>query len=391
MSLFSNLLNLHSTSKPLEDFFTEIVAYFLSLNNDIFIDWLKHHSIISDDNYSSIKISTQQEHNGLESHTEDSRLDIVVELSDGLNTDLIFIESKVGSRDGRNALKKYAEILSNLPNVRHRILIYITRDYDPKEEIKKYCLELSPKINFFQLRWYQFYSFLEKRSFDILAQEILIFMRNNRMAYNNQLSSIDILTMVNFNKTLNFIEATLSEEVKKEFKKAFEGVNKSELDSLYQWKSKNRYIIGTSFSIKRWAFWCGLGYFDLNPSNLTDYPYLGIFLQVSPTFVQRPKIIESMKTVINDKPNIWTPTNLTNLPAWSAIFYQKSLQEFLSEKDQLSAIKLFFQESIEELKTVQKQYFNFPWNGVSIEETTEADKEEDEEYPDTSPSSIAEV
>ena len=59
MSLFTNLLNLHSISKPREDFFTEIVAYFLSLNNDILLGWLKHHSIISDDNYSSIKISTQ--------------------------------------------------------------------------------------------------------------------------------------------------------------------------------------------------------------------------------------------------------------------------------------------------------------------------------------------
>ncbi|MEH1891632.1 MAG: hypothetical protein V7K92_19985 [Nostoc sp.] len=96
MSLFTNLLNLHLANKPREDFFTEIVAYFFSLNNDILLGWLKHHSIISDQNYSSIKISTQQEHKRLESHTEDSRLDIVVELSTGLNTDVIFIESKIG-------------------------------------------------------------------------------------------------------------------------------------------------------------------------------------------------------------------------------------------------------------------------------------------------------
>ncbi|MEH1997401.1 MAG: PD-(D/E)XK nuclease family protein [Nostoc sp.] len=386
--MFTNLLNLHSGNKPREDFFTEIVTYFLSLNNDILLDFLKHHSIISDENYSSIKISTQQEHQALASHPEDSRLDIVIELSIGLNTDVIFIESKIGSTEGWRQLEKYADILSNLPNVRHRILIYITRDYDPKDERKKYCLDLSPKVNFFQLRWYQFYSFLKERAFDILTQEILIFMRNNRMSQNNQFSSVDLLTMVNFNKTLNLMESTLSEEVKKEFKQAFEGVNKSEVDSFYQWKSKNRYIIGTSLSIKRWAFWCGLGYFDLNPSNLTDYPYLGIFLQVSPNFGERPKIIESMQKVINDKPNIWTPANLTILPAWSAIFYQKSLQEFLSEENHISAIKLFFQESIKELKTVQEQYFGFPWKGVTIEAATEPDQEED---PDILLSSIGGV
>ncbi|MEH2364088.1 PD-(D/E)XK nuclease family protein [Nostoc sp.] len=387
MSLFTNLLNLHLGNKPREDFFTEIVAYFLSLNNDILLGWLKHHSIISDDNYSSIKISTQQEHKKLESHPDDSRLDIAVELSDGLNTDVIFIESKIGAKDGNNALRKYADILSNLPNVRHRILIYITRDYDPKQAIKEYCLELSPKINFFQLRWYQFYSFLEKRAFDILSQEILIFMRKNGMSHTNQFSSVDLLTMVNYNKTLNLMESTLSEEVQQEFKLAFGGVIKGAA-SRTQWKWDERYIIYTHFSPSTWDLWCGVGYFDLNPSNLTDYPYLGIFLQVSHKFGQRPKIIESMQKIINDKPNLWTPSNLKVLPAWSGIFYRKSLQDFLSEENHVSAIKLFFQESIKELKTVQEQYFDFPWKGVSTEEATEVDKEED---LDTSPSSVAEV
>ncbi|MEH2065852.1 MAG: PD-(D/E)XK nuclease family protein [Nostoc sp.] len=387
MSLFTNLLNLHSGNKPREDFFTEIVAYFLSLNKDILIDWLKHHSIISDDNYSNIKISTQQEHPALASHTEDSRLDIVVELSNCLSTDVIFIESKIGAKDGNNALKKYAEILSNLPNIRHRILIYITRDYDPKEEIKKYCLELSPKINFFQLRWYQFYSFLKEGASDILAQEILIFMRKNGMSHTNQFSSVDLLTMVNFNKTLKLMESTLSEEVQQEFKVAFGGVIRGAA-SRTQWKWDERYIIYTHFSPSTWDLWCGLGYFNLNPSNLTDYPYLGIFLQVSQRFGQRPKIIESMQKIINDKPHLWTPSNLKVLPAWSGIFYRKSLQDFLSEENHVSAIKLFFQESIKELKTVQEQYFDFPWKGVSIETVTETDKEED---LDTSQSPIAEV
>ena len=108
-------------------------------------------------------------------------------------------------------------------------------------------------------------------------------------------------------------------------------------------------------------------------------------MQVSHRFEQRPKIIESMQKIINDKPNLWTPSNLKVLPAWSGIFYRKSLQCFLSEENHVSAIKLFFQESIKELKTVQEQYFDFPWKGVSIETVTEADKED----LDTSASSIA--
>ncbi|MEH1896484.1 MAG: PD-(D/E)XK nuclease family protein [Nostoc sp.] len=373
--MFTNLLNLHSGTKPREDFFTEIIAYLLSLNNDILLDWLKHHSIISNDNYSSIKISTQQEHQALAIHTEDSRLDIVVELSTGLNTDVIFIESKIGSTEIPGQLKKYAEILSKLPNIRHRILIYITRDYDPKDEIKTPAFNLEPKVNFYQLRWHQFYARLQQHSTDILAQEILIFMRKNGMSHTNQFSSVDLLTMVNYNKTLNLMESTLGEEVQREFKLAFGGVINGAA-SRTQWKWSSRYIIYTKFSGNN--FWCGLGYFNLNPDSSTEYPYLGICLEVSPGFVERPKIIESMQKVINDKLSIWTPENLTILPAWSAIFYRKSLQEFLSEKDQLSAIKDFFLKSIHELKNIHPD-FSFPWKGVSIETVTEPDKEEDQD------------
>ncbi|MHC5938220.1 PD-(D/E)XK nuclease family protein [Nostoc sp.] len=383
MSLFTNLLNLHSGNKPREDFFTEIVAYFLSLNNDILLDWLKHHSIISDDNYSSINISTQQKHQALAIHTEDSRLDIVVELSTALSTDVIFIESKIGAKDGKNALRKYADILSNFPNVRHRILIYITRDYDPKpkEEINKNYFGLSPKVNFFQLRWYQFHAFLKKRTTDILAKEILIFMENNRMSQNNQFSSIDLLTMVNFNKTLNLMEATLSEEIRDKFAENFGNVTRKQTTSLTQFRAKSRYIIYTHFA--GWNAWCGLGYFDLNPDILTDYPSLGILLEVSPGFVNRQQIIESMRKVINEQPIIWGHSNLYKSQEWSSIFYRKSLQYFLSTEDHLFAIKSFFLESIDELKKIQNSYFDFPWKGVSTEEATEVDKEED---LDTSPS-----
>jgi len=302
MSLFTNLLNLHSTSKPLEDFFTEIVAYFLSINSNVLVDWLKHHLIIGEDEYSEIGILTQQDYKPLARHIRGSRPDIVVELLNDLNTDIVFIESKIASIEGENQLKNYAEILSKIPNTRHRILIYITRDYDPKKESEILDLNLSPKVNFYQLRWYQFHAFLKEHTTDILAKEILIFMENNRMSQNNQFSSIDLLTMVNFNKTLNLMEATLSEEIRDKFAENFGTVTRKQTTSLTQFRAKNRYIIYTHFS--GWNAWCGLGYFDLNPDILTNYPSLGILLEVSPSFVNRQQIIESMRKVINEQPII---------------------------------------------------------------------------------------
>ncbi|BBD60757.1 hypothetical protein NIES2109_35560 [Nostoc sp. HK-01] len=369
MSLFTNLLNLHSGSKPLEDFFTEIVAYFFSIHQDLLIAWLQQNLIISDESYSRITITTQKEHQGLESHTTDSRFDILIELSNGLYTDVIIIESKIGSTDGNNALKRYVDILSSLPNVNQRILLYITRNYDPQKEIKTSASKQKPIVNFHQLRWYQFYSFLAKYGSDTLAQEILTFMRTNQMVDKNQFSSIDLLTMMNFNKTLNFMQATLSETVEVEFRNAFGRVIKGS-PSMTQWTWGSRYIIYT-FLAPKWNFWCGLGYFSLNSDDLTSYPYIGICLEVSPTFINREKIIKGMKDIINDKPEIWTPRNLTVTPSWSGIVYRKSLQEFLAYEDQSHHIKNFFLESIKELKTVKEQYFNFISKDVSTEESIE--------------------
>ncbi|MBD2498692.1 hypothetical protein [Nostoc sp. FACHB-280] len=189
------------------------------------------------------------------------------------------------------------------------------------------------------------------------------------MADKNQFSSIDLLTMMNFNKTFNFMQSTLSEEVEAAFNNAFGRVIKGS-PSMTQWTWGSRYIIYTFFA-QRWNFWCGLGYFSLNSDDLTSYPNIGICLEVSPAFINREKIIKRMKDVINDKPEIWIPSNLTVTPAWSGIVYCKSLQEFLAYEDQSHHIKNFFLESIKELKTVKEQYFDFISKDLSTEESIE--------------------
>ncbi|AUS99748.1 hypothetical protein CLI64_04715 [Nostoc sp. CENA543] len=359
MSLFTKLLNLHSGSQPLEDFFTEVIAYFLDLNQHILINWLKENSIINDDDY-NIQLSTQKYYEPLKHHQHGSQIDIVLELENDFKTDVIFIESKIGSTEGCEQLKRYAEILSNLSYPKQRTLIYITRDYDPKQEIKDCVEKLIPKVNFIELRWYHFYGFLIKNTTDMLSKEILRFMEVHGMSHTNQLSSTDILTMINFKKTFNFMEATLNEVVKTKMKTIFAGYVKGEVDSLYQWKSQDRYIIGTHLSPKRWDVWCGVGYFGLNPDSLTEYPYVGLLLEVSPTFINRKEIIGFMQKILNVKQYLWVADNVSDLPVWSGIYYRKSLREFLSQEDHLSSLKTFLLDSIEALEVVQRE-FDFPW------------------------------
>jgi hypothetical protein len=99
MALFRQLLRLHKGNIPLEDFFTEIVAYFLGENKDILFSWLNYSHILESSNYVEAYVATQKTYKypvrGDEKHS-----DIVIELSNSESYDLIFIESKVGSSEG---------------------------------------------------------------------------------------------------------------------------------------------------------------------------------------------------------------------------------------------------------------------------------------------------
>ncbi len=111
MALFSRLLKLHKGNVPSEDFFTEIFAYLLSDNHEILYGWLKYIHVLDENTYSNAHISTQQAFDPLDHHLTGSRPDISIELVDGSNHDIIFIESKVGSHAGYKQLSRYADIL----------------------------------------------------------------------------------------------------------------------------------------------------------------------------------------------------------------------------------------------------------------------------------------
>ncbi|MEA5550409.1 PD-(D/E)XK nuclease family protein [Anabaena cylindrica UHCC 0172] len=364
MSLFTKLLKLHSDKKPCEDFFTIIVAHFLDLNQDILIAWLKDHSIINKDNYLSIRISTQKSHKGLPIHTEDSRIDIQVELSNGRDTDLIFIESKIGAKDVNNNLEKYAHILSNSQNIRHRILIYITRDDDPKNKIKTFASNLSPQVSFYELRWYQFYDALNKYEFDPLKIEILKFMEDNQMFQKKQFSDNDLLSMKNFNKAIKLIDKTFNETdtciFKTEFIENFTDGTKTKKAFKMQPKIDRAYTIRKELESRN--FRCELGYFHLAEDILPKDTHLGVYLGVHRKYSNFESCCKSMKTISEDKQNKWILDN--KLSIWRAISYTKSLQEILSDKDHLSAIQKHFLHCIEELKDIRKEYPDLPWSDL---------------------------
>ena len=61
MSLFTRLLKLHTNSVPLEDFFTELVAYLFDTNKEILYDWLIEIGLSDVNNYSDVYIAILNE------------------------------------------------------------------------------------------------------------------------------------------------------------------------------------------------------------------------------------------------------------------------------------------------------------------------------------------
>jgi hypothetical protein len=367
MSLFSRLLNLNTSSIPLEDFFTELVAHLFSTNEKILYDWLKYMDLLDANASLDVYISTQREFKALESHSVASRLDISIELvnSEKRNIDnIIFVESKVGSKEGHEQLSRYAEILDSLPNCNQKFLIYITRDFDPKDQ--ETVLKNIPQsaIKFKQSRWHEFYRFLQSYSDIMLVQEITVFMDEHNMAHNNQFSSIDVIALANFTKSLKLIEETMWGEVSHQFETVL-GAIKQRSTALTQVQLHGRYLMTADMRSGRW--WCGLG-FILKTSNLTDYPTVRLMLEVDPNSPCRAEIIKDMHDICQKYG--WQGYGLNDTKAWSSIVREKSLQDFLSEEDHINAIKKFFLEELKVLQKIKDEYSNLPW--VAMEDSGES-------------------
>ena len=371
MGLFSRLLKLHSLhpgTTPLEDFFTEIVAHLFRMSNETLFSWLEEYLELGTSRYTEPPhIWTQSGSEPLGHHSIGTRFDILIELSDGSCSDWIAIESKISAREGPDQLRRYAQVLAAEQDIGERILLYITRDYDPKDE-SSILQGLESTVRFKQLRWYEFYDFLQSRgslsnlesrprdvSTEMLVNEIVKFMEENRMAQSNQFTAIDVLTISNLPNAVSLMDETIGGDVKSRFNDVLGFVPRGRPYSQLQW---SRYLL-TAWLSDDW--WCGLGYWW--GDNVTDYPNVGIYIEVKPRSKSRQEIIKAMQK-ISQRP-AWSSYDLSDLTAWAGVFRECSLRDFLSKEDHVAEIKAYFLELLEDLAKIKKKYPHLPWGPVS--------------------------
>lgn len=183
-NLFTNLLSLHKSPVPEENFFTEMVAGLLDKDRSLLSSWLKEFLNISN-KYSQIRVETQVGIGKLDKYTSGSRLDILITLSDKERDDYVLIESKIGSKEGHYQLSKYADhLIEKYPEESKKYLVFISKNYELKDP-EKVITTSNQNVFFKQFLWHDFYNFLNRQLTNppsLLHNEILDFMRRKNMS-----------------------------------------------------------------------------------------------------------------------------------------------------------------------------------------------------------------
>ncbi|GAK55222.1 hypothetical protein U27_02054 [Candidatus Vecturithrix granuli] len=166
------------------------------------------------------------------------------------------------------------------------------------------------------------------------------------MAQSNQFTVTDVLTLSNMQKVVNLLYETMWGDVKIKFKEVVGSVC-TPIKSVEFLKDWGRYIMFADMSKD---VWCGLGY-----TMHTDYPTVMLYIKAKPNVEvnQRIKIINAMKEIAS-RPG-WRGENLDSIKEPDVcIIRERSLRDFLSEGDQVSAIQLYFGEILEELSLIKQ-------------------------------------
>jgi len=378
--LFSRLLRFHGGNVRLEDFFTEIFAHLLSTYPDLCLAWLNQSGVLPvNEKYSHINVTTQRPFDVLEAHQYASRPDVVIELSEGFSaeaahdqrsdevpvppTDVVFIESKVGSREGEDQLKRHAEQLSAIPDIRHRRLVYITRDNDPKneDEIVGGLRGSDAPVGFVPLRWHGFYRTLEDyrtRSLpnSDLIKEVLLFMKQHGMSQTNRLSAADVVALSGMTRMLAFMRETLSGEVEARLRAVSGTTLARRNDTLKQLAEQDRYFLHAYMGPE---FWVGGGFY-LGQDDPDDYPWLSVYLEVGPKQPGRVDIISAMRSFAADCSGC-EPYNLDDPSEWTALDWAIDLREVLTAEDHMAAARTHFLKSLDDVARMREQYPRLPW------------------------------
>lgn len=350
MALFDQLLRLHVGARPEEDFFTEVVAGLAQHDAELLGLWLETAGVRGAAGKSA-EVVTQRRYEALAScgHEQDSIVDMVVRLHDPTGeapSDLVFVESKLGSGEGASQLQRYAEHLAREPISGCRWLVYVTREYDPK------AAQPVEGVHFLQTRWHQFYRVLKGRSRQPLRDETLRFMETHRMAQGNRFTPLDVLVIRNVQRVVGLMQAALDGDVFARMK-TISGSTRSNSSLAKILEEQGGWVLE--------SFWakteCGLqaGFVQPESEAVDAYPLVAVTFFVGPKAPDR-ELLRSAVRIKCEKDSAWEPRNFGGGTKWFGMRRSRSLEQFAGEADQVKAAKNVLLAALDDVERWMNEY-----------------------------------
>lgn len=362
-SLLGRMLRLFPDNVPLEDLFTEAVTWLFERRPKLCIAWLREEGTLppgptAGDEEGHRRVTSQKWLGSLGQQDEASRVDLQItvhwsttERSEDREAiaDVVTVESKIGSREGHDQLRRYAEHLHKMKGYRSKTLLYITRAYDPKDPEK--VLSGIDDVRLEQRRWRDFYRFLQGVEEDALMEEVMVFMEEQGMGRDYRLSADDLIALSRLPRALDILEETIDAEVREELAR-FSGneLKRTRANLIQQIRGDEGYYVYASLDREE-NFGCYLGYAMRTPDG---YPRLQVGLYANADAEDS----EVMKAVIE---------RVSHLESWQLysenteeheVWREMNVASLLGEKDHIAAAKDFFVESIHQLREVLTAFKN---------------------------------
>ncbi|WP_053375538.1 PD-(D/E)XK nuclease family protein [Paenibacillus sp. FJAT-27812] len=350
-SLFKQLYHLLSRSdrNQLEDYLTEIFAQVLN-KEELLHDFLNTLTDIKVGTTNIREVTTQKTYNKQVDHLTDSRPDLLIRFSDGGQPHVLCIENKLGTGEGDQQLKRYADHLRSYETDGCQThLVYITKLHDPKQ--KKDIISSGAATSFHQVRWFQIYNWL-KRHRSELIDLLLEYMEEMQLNDSRRFVPQDIYAIQHMERLIRMmdgcLEGKVEETVSNLFNRSTGWTNRfAQLKEYYRYMKQNDQ---GNFSVINFGFY------------ITDDEYTSvcIMFEVNPKCPKRVDMIAAMKEFVESNEG-WFSEDLDDNTAWANIYCEKSLLDFLSAEDHIEAIQAYFITHLTELYSLKQQHPEFDW------------------------------
>ncbi|MDQ0091168.1 hypothetical protein J2T12_004594 [Paenibacillus anaericanus] len=359
-SLFQRLYQLLSSKdrNQQEDYLTEIFAEVL-VKEGMLGDFLNKLTDINVSPTNLREVTTQKTYAKKDAHLTDSRPDMMIRFSEGDKHHVLFIENKLGTGEGHQQLQRYADHLRSYEADGCRThLVYITKAYEPKK--KSEIVQNGNNASFDQVRWYQIYNWLKGHQSELI-NIILEYMEEIQLNDSRRFLPQDMYAIQHMERLIRMMDACMDGPVEDIVTKLF---NRSTgwTNRFAQLKESYRYMKQNdqgNYSVINFGFY------------ITDeeYPTACIMFEINPKCPNRPGLIKAMREFIVRNEG-WSSEDMDDNTAWSNIYYEKSLLNFLSTDDHIESIQAFFIDRLNELYKLKQQHPEFNWKSKEIGAST---------------------